>query len=108
MSELRELTDRLRSRFERGLNVDLQPPNFETRVAILRKKIEEQSVEIPDEVVELICRNITTNVRDLEAALTKLVAYAQLVNKNITNEEDRRFFIRLGIYACPCWKNIHL
>ena len=86
VSELRELTDRLRSRFERGLNVDLQPPNYETRVAILRKKIEEQHVEIPGEVVELICRNVTTNVRDLEAALTKLVAYADLVDRNMSLE----------------------
>ncbi len=86
VSELRELTDRLRSRFERGLNVDLQPPSYETRVAILRKKIEEQHVEIPEAVVELICRNITTNVRDLEAALTKLVAYANLVSRTMTLE----------------------
>jgi chromosomal replication initiator protein len=86
VSELRELTDRLRSRFERGLNVDLQPPSFETRVAILRKKIEDQHAVIPEGVVELICRNITTNVRDLEAALTKLIAYANLVNRNITLE----------------------
>ena len=84
VSELKELTDRLRSRFERGLNVDLQPPNYETRIAILRKKIEQKQVPISIEAIELIAKNITTNVRDLEAALTKLVAYADLVNKNIT------------------------
>lgn len=84
VSELRYLTDRLRSRFERGLNVDLQPPDFETRFAILKRKVEEKQVEIPDEVIDLICRNITTNVRDLEASLTKLIAYADLVDKNIT------------------------
>ncbi len=86
VSELKQLTDRLRSRFERGLNVDLQPPNYETRYAILKKKIESTKVSIPDEVIEIICKNITTNVRDLEAALTKLIAYADLVNKNITLE----------------------
>ncbi len=87
VSELKELTDRLRSRFERGLNVDLQPPSYETRYAILKKKIEKsKNLIIPEEVVELICNNVTTNVRDLEAALTKLVAYAELVNKNITVE----------------------
>jgi len=86
VSELKQLTDRLRSRFERGLNVDLQPPNYETRYAILKKKIEKTSVSIPDDVIEVICRNITTNVRDLEAALTKLIAYSELVNKNITIE----------------------
>jgi chromosomal replication initiator protein len=86
VSELKELTDRLRSRFERGLNVDLQPPSFETRYAILKKKIERSNIDIPEQVIELICNNVTTNVRDLEAALTKLVAYADLVNKNITLE----------------------
>ena len=84
VSELKELTDRLRSRFERGLNVDLQPPNYETRIAILKKKLEQKQLPMSVEAVELIAKNITTNVRDLEAALTKLLAYADLVNKNIT------------------------
>ncbi len=86
VSELKKLSDRLRSRFERGLNVDLQPPNYETRIAILTKKIEEKGIAIPDPVVELICQNIKTNVRDLEKALTKLIAYAELVNRDITLE----------------------
>ncbi len=86
VSEIRDLTDRLRSRFERGLNVDLQPPSYETRYAILRKKTERAQIDIPEEVIELICNNVTTNVRDLEAALTKLMAYAELVNKRITFE----------------------
>ena len=86
VSELKHLSDRLRSRFERGLNVDLQPPDFETRFAILKQKVEQKDVAIPDEVIDLICRNITTNVRDLEASLTKLIAYSDLVNKNITLE----------------------
>jgi chromosomal replication initiator protein len=90
VSELKKLSDRLRSRFERGLNVDLQPPNFETRIAILKKKIEEKQVVLPDEVVELICQNIKTNVRDLEKALTKLIAYAELVNKTVTLEIAER------------------
>ncbi len=84
VSELRELADRLRSRFERGLNVDLQPPSYETRFAILKKKMETAGVQIPEEVISLISANVTTNVRDLESALTKLIAYAELVNKNIT------------------------
>jgi chromosomal replication initiator protein len=86
VSELKNLSDRLRSRFERGLNVDLQPPNFETRCAILKKKVEAGRVSVPAEVVEIIAKNISTNVRDLEAALMKLVAYAELVHKDITLE----------------------
>jgi chromosomal replication initiator protein len=86
VSELKNLSDRLRSRFERGLNVDLQPPNFETRCAILKKKIEAGRIPVPDEVIDIIAKNISTNVRDLEAALTKLVAYAELVHKEITLE----------------------
>ena len=86
VSEIKHLTDRLRSRFERGLNVDLQPPDFETRFAIMKRKVEERNIPIPDEVIDLVCRNITTNVRDLEAALTKLIAYADLVDKDITVE----------------------
>jgi len=86
VSELKNLSDRLRSRFERGLNVDLQPPNFETRCAILKKKIEACHIPVPDGVIEIIAKNISTNVRDLEAALTKLVAYAELVHKEITLE----------------------
>jgi len=84
LSEIKDLTDRLRSRFERGLKVDLQPPNYETRYAILKKKIETLKVPIPDESIELICKNITTNVRDLESALTKLVAFAEIVGREIT------------------------
>lgn len=84
VTELKELTDRLKNRFERGLNVDLQPPSFETRSAILKRKVESSGVNIPDEVVDLISKNVTSNVRDLEAALTKLIAYAELVHRDIT------------------------
>ncbi|MBN2531722.1 MAG: chromosomal replication initiator protein DnaA [Spirochaetales bacterium] len=106
VSELRELTDRLRSRFERGLNVDLQPPNYETRIAILKKKIEEKNIKIPDNVIELICRNVTTNVRDLEKALTKLIAYADLVNKNITLQIAQRQLS--DFFSNPMQKNISI
>jgi chromosomal replication initiator protein len=104
VSEIRSLSDRLRSRFERGLNVDLQPPNYETRIAILKKKIEEKKIEISDEVVELICRNVTANVRDLEKALTKLIAYAELVNRNITLETAQQQL--KDFFAQPGQKNI--
>ena len=104
VSELKHLTDRLRSRFERGLNVDLQPPDFETRFAILKSKVEEKNVNIPDEVIDLICRNITTNVRDLEASLTKLIAYSDLVNKNITVEVAQQQLV--DVFANPRQSNI--
>src|SRR5262249_42482139 len=90
VSEIKDLTDRLRSRFERGLNVDLQPPSFETRFAILKKKIEAWGIDIPEESLHIICNNITTNVRDLEKALTKLKAYVELVSKHITAEITRQ------------------
>jgi chromosomal replication initiator protein len=104
VSELKTLSDRLRSRFERGLNVDLQPPNYETRIAILKQKIEGKKVEIPNEVIELICKNVTTNVRDLEKALTKLLAYTDLVNKKITLEIAQRQL--KDFFAQPQQRNI--
>jgi chromosomal replication initiator protein len=84
VSELKNITERLRTRFERGLNVDLQPPNYETRCAILKRKIASKNIIIPDEVIALVGKNVSTNIRDLEAALTKLTAYAELVGKDIT------------------------
>jgi chromosomal replication initiator protein len=84
VSELKNLTERLRSRFERGLNVDLQPPNYETRCAILKKKVEDSRIDISNEVIALIGEKVSTNIRDLEAALTKLIAYAKLVGHPIT------------------------
>ncbi len=104
VSEIKSLSERLRSRFERGLNVDLQPPNYETRIAILKKKVEEKKVDIPNEVVDLICKNVTTNVRDLEKALTKLIAYAELVNKNITLDIAKHQL--KDFFAQPGQKNI--
>jgi chromosomal replication initiator protein len=85
-SELKNLTDRVKSRFQRGMNVDLQPPNFETRYAIISKKLELKNKKLSNEIIEFICKNVTTNVRDLEAALTKLLAYVDLLNKEITIE----------------------
>ena len=85
--EIRDITDRLRNRFERGLTVDLQPPSYETRVAILYKKIEEfrhKKVTISSRVIDYIAENVSSNVRDLEAALTKLIGYTDLVNKDVT------------------------
>jgi chromosomal replication initiator protein len=84
VSELKNFTERLKSRFSSGLNLDLLPPNYETRCAILKSKMQDRHVSIPDEVIALVSKNVSTNVRDLEAALTKLIAYAELVGKAIT------------------------
>ncbi len=96
VTELKSLPDRLINRFERGLNIDLQPPDYETRIAILTQKVDENGVSVPSDVIEMICRNIESNVRDLEKALTKLIAYSNLVNRTITldvaSRELREFF----------------
>ncbi len=104
VSELKNLSDRLRSRFERGLNVDLQPPDYETRFAILKKKADSRNIAIPDNVFDLISRNVTTNVRDLEAALTKLVAYAELVGKSITIDIAQQQL--KDVFASPKQSNV--
>ena len=86
VEELKDISDRLRSRFSRGLNIDLLPPNYETRVAILNKKCQEKGVVFSNEVIEYIASNISSNVRDLESCLTKLIAYSTLLHKDISLE----------------------
>ncbi|MDI6793229.1 MAG: chromosomal replication initiator protein DnaA [bacterium] len=81
--EINSLEERLRSRFECGLMVDIQPPDFETRVAILSKKASSDGVVIPNDVLEFIAKKITSNVRKLEGALTKVTAQASLNRCNI-------------------------
>ena len=85
-SELERLTERMKSRFMSGLNADLKFPVFEARVAILKKKCVQQNIIIKDEVLEFISKSVTTNVRDLEAALTKIIAYSDLIRKDVTLE----------------------
>lgn len=86
LSDIKDVADRLRNRFSRGLTVDLQPPQMETAIAILKNKAAIRGVSVSDEVISLICQKVTTNVRDLEAALTKIIAYAELVNKDVSLE----------------------
>jgi chromosomal replication initiator protein len=75
---LAALEDRLRSRFEWGLVTDVQPPELETRIAILRKKAEREPVPVPDEVLEFIASNVKDNIRILEGALIRVTAFASL------------------------------
>ena len=77
------LEERLKSRFEWGLMTDIQIPDIETRHAILRTKAEQVSVHIPDEVMDLIAQRVRNNIRELEGALTKVVAYAELTGAPI-------------------------
>ncbi len=72
------LEERLRSRFEWGLTADIQPPDFETRLAILRYKAERAGYQLPDGTLELIARQVNSNIRELEGALTRVVAFANL------------------------------
>jgi chromosomal replication initiator protein len=80
------LEDRLRGRFEWGLITDIQPPDLETRLAILRKKAEQEPIETPDEVLEFIASNITNNIRELEGALIRVCAFASLNRQPLTGE----------------------
>jgi chromosomal replication initiator protein len=106
IAELKNLTERLKSRFEWGLKVDLQPPNYETRYAILKKKSEDKKVIIPDEVIALISNKVSTNVRDLEGAFNTLTAYAELVGKPITLEIARQQL--KDVFASPKQANMSI
>lgn len=82
--EIPTLEDRLRSRFEWGLITDIQPPDFETRIAILRKKAELENIDIENEVLHFIAKKIKSNIRELEGALIRICAYSSLTNKDIS------------------------
>lgn len=84
--EMQGVEERLVSRFLSGLTVDIQAPNLETRVAILQKKARIENLEIPDEVIDFIAQNITTNVRELESAMTRIFAHSSLTHLDITVE----------------------
>ncbi len=102
ISELKNITERLKSRFSLGMNVDIQMPNYETRRAILIQKLAKADSDpkflanlqagvvpsdlIPDDVIDYIAKNVQTNVRDLEASLTKMIGYACLIHEKITVE----------------------
>jgi len=80
------IEDRLRSRFEWGLTVDIQPPDFETRLAILQSRAEREGTEITAEVLEFIARRNQQNIRELEGNLNRVIAYTRLIKASLTLE----------------------
>jgi chromosomal replication initiator protein len=107
-SEIQNLEQRLTSRFEWGLVTDLQPPDVETRLAILRKKEKLMGVELPEEVVNFLAQRIRTNIRRLEGALVRVSSFAALTGKKLTMEvvegllreilhEEGRFTITIDV-----------
>ena len=97
-SELKSMHERLKNRFESSLNVDLQPPGYETRYAILNSSVKHQGIHVPDDVLDLIAKNISSNVRDLVSALDKLFAYTKLMNQPISLENAQRILLD---FFCP-------
>ena len=88
--EMETLELRIRSRFEMGLMADIGYPDYETRMAILRKKSEEKNVNFPDEILNYIADNINSNIREIEGALNKLIAYKAMEKEDITIEIAER------------------
>jgi chromosomal replication initiator protein len=79
-----DIGNQLRSRFECGLVADIEPPDFETRIAIVKKKAALEHVRLPDEVAELIARRVKTSMREIEGSLTRLLAFQSLCGRELT------------------------
>jgi chromosomal replication initiator protein len=106
VSELKKISERLMSRFEQCLKVDLQPPKYETRCAILKSTIESQNANIPDEVIDLVSKNVSSNIRDLISALNKLIAYTKLMGQPITLENAQQQL--RDVFASPKQANLSI
>ena len=94
--EIETLEDRLRSRFDQGLTADIQPPDRETRMAILRTKALSDNIQMPNDVITLLATNIATNIREIEGAYTKIVAYTSLMDMPITMETAQKVLSDMG------------
>lgn len=94
--EIETLEDRLRSRFDQGLTADIQTPDLETRMAILRTKAASDNIVLPTEVITLLATNIATNIREIEGAYNKIVAYTSLMHMPITVETAQKVLYDMG------------
>lgn len=94
--EIETLEDRLRSRFDQGLTADIQTPDLETRMAILRTKAASDNIVLPTEVITLLATNIATNIREIEGAYNKIVAYTSLMHMPITVETTQKVLSDMG------------
>lgn len=94
--EIETLEDRLRSRFDQGLTADIQTPDLETRMAILRTKAASDNIVLPTEVITLLATNIATNIREIEGAYNKIVAYTSLMHMPITVETAQKVLSDMG------------
>ncbi|MBU0505335.1 MAG: chromosomal replication initiator protein DnaA [bacterium] len=106
--EIPNLEERLKSRFSWGLMADIQRPDFETRIAILRKKAEEDNIHIPDDVCEYIAANVKDNVRDLEGSLIRISAFASLAKLPVTLDLTKEVLRKIITETKPvlCVENI--
>ena len=102
-SDMHLLDDRLRTRFEWGLLVDVQPPDFETRLAIVKNKAAQWGTVIDDDIARYIAENVTSNVRQLEGTMNKILAYRDLIGREMDADAAHRDFLRrlLGDMALP-------
>ena len=89
-SELKKFSEGLLNRFELGLKLDLQPPRYEVRYAIIKSIAEDRKTTIPDDVIDLIAKNVSSNIRDLIGALNTLISYTEIMGKSITLEIARQ------------------
>lgn len=94
--DIPNITDRLRSRFQGGMVVDIQSPDLETRIAIVQQKVDESGMQIPFEVVDFIANNIESNIRELEGAITKVISHTKFT-KRIPSQEEIENMLQIDI-----------
>jgi chromosomal replication initiator protein len=99
--ELSRMEERLKSRFAWGLTVDIQPPDYETRLAILKNKAAEAQSYITDDVLDMLAQEVLQNIRELEGSLNRIIAYARLLNTRMTPELAQKALRNIGTHVLP-------